>query len=228
MAQDPTTVLLADDHTLFREGLAALLSSQEGIEIVGEASSGEEALEKARELLPDVVLMDIRMPGMGGLEATRRIKEEMPHTRVVVLTVSEEENDLFEAIKAGAEGYLLKTVKSRDLIEMLQGVFRGEAAISRVMARKLWEEFAEQTRKPEAPPLLPRAEVTRREQEVLQLLSQGLTDKEIAARLSISQRTVKNHVHNILEKLQLHNRVQAAAYALREGLLKASPPQPEV
>ena len=218
--QDKTTVLLVDDHALFREGLAALLSTQEGIEIVGEAASGEEALEKARELLPDVILMDILMPGMGGLGATRKIKEEMPHTRVVILTVSEEEEDLFEAIKAGAEGYLLKTVKSRDLIDMLLGVLRGEVALSRVIARKLWEEFAEQAKKQEAPSLLPPPNLTRREMEVLRFLSEGFSDKAIASRLGISQRTVKNHVHNILAKLQLQNRVQAAAYALRQGLVK--------
>ncbi|MBU2008744.1 MAG: response regulator transcription factor [Chloroflexi bacterium] len=218
--QDKTTVLLVDDHALFREGLAALLSTQDGIEIVGEAASGEEALEKARELLPDVILMDILMPGMGGLDATRRIKEEMPHTRVVILTVSEEEEDLFEAIKAGAEGYLLKTVKSRDLIDMLLGVLRGEVALSRVIARKLWEEFAEQAKKQETPSLLPPPNLTRREMEVLRFLSEGFSDKAIASRLGISQRTVKNHVHNILAKLQLQNRVQAAAYALRQGLVK--------
>jgi DNA-binding NarL/FixJ family response regulator len=218
--QDKTTVLLVDDHALFREGLAALLSTQDGIEIVGEAASGEEALEKARELLPDVILMDILMPGMGGLDATRKIKEEMPHTRVVILTVSEEEEDLFQAIKAGAEGYLLKTVKSRDLIDMLLGVLRGEVALSRVIARKLWEEFAEQAKKQEAPSLLPPPNLTRREMEVLRFLSEGFSDKAIASRLGISQRTVKNHVHNILAKLQLQNRFQAAAYALRQGLVK--------
>ena len=218
--QDKTTVLLVDDHALFREGLAALLSTQEGIEIVGEAASGEEALEKARELLPDVILMDILMPGMGGLGATRKIKEEMPHTRIVMLTVSEEEEDLFEAIKAGAEGYLLKTVKSRDLIDMLLGVLRGEVAVSRIIARKLWEEFAEQAKRQEAPSLLAPPHLTRREMEVLRFLSEGLPDKAIASRLGISQRTVKNHVHNILDKLQLQNRVQAAAYALRQGLVK--------
>ncbi|HJW88368.1 MAG TPA: response regulator transcription factor [Dehalococcoidia bacterium] len=218
--QDKTTVLLVDDHALFREGLAALLSTQDGIEIVGEAASGEEALEKARELLPDVILMDILMPGMGGLDATRKIKEEMPHTRIVMLTVSEEEEDLFEAIKAGAEGYLLKTVKSRDLVDMLLGVLRGEVALSRVIARKLWEEFAEQSKKQEAPSLLPPPNLTRREMEVLRFLSEGFPDKAIASRLGISQRTVKNHVHNILAKLQLQNRVQAAAYALRQGLVK--------
>ena len=220
MMEEKTAVLLVDDHALFREGLATLLSCQEGIEIVGEASSGEEALEKARELLPDIILMDVRMPGMGGLEATRKIKEEMPHTRILILTVSEDEDDLFEAIKSGAEGYLLKTVKSRDLIDMLLGVFRGEAALSRVMARKLWNEFAVQAKKQDNPSLVPRPDLTRREMEVLHLLSEGSSDKVIAGRLGISQRTVKNHVHNVLEKLQLHNRVQAAAYAHRKGLVE--------
>lgn len=215
---EKTTVLLVDDHTLFREGLASLLSAQGNIEVVGEAADGLEALEKARELVPDLILMDIKMPRCNGLEAVRLIKEELPHTRIVMLTVSEDDQDLFEAITSGAEGYLLKTLKSQELFELLKGVFQGEAPISRSMARKLLDEFVRQSR-PQNHLATPRAELTRREWEVLQLLSEGASDKEIATRLCISLRTVKNHVHNILEKLQLRNRVQAAAYALRQDLV---------
>ncbi len=218
-----TTVLLVDDHSLFREGLANLLSGQDGIEVVGQAANGGEAIARARELQPDLILMDIKMPGMSGLGGTRRIKEEMPHTRIVMLTVSEDDDDLFEAIKSGAEGYLLKTIKSRDLIEMLKGVSQGEVALTRMMARKLWQEFAQQGNQEAQPASMYQPILTRREMEVIRLLSEGISDKEIAGRLSISVRTVKNHVHNILEKLQLQNRFQAASYALRKGLVKEDP-----
>ncbi len=218
-----TTVLLVDDHSLFREGLANLLSGQDGMEVVGQAANGGEAIARARELQPDLILMDIKMPGMSGLEVTRRIKEEMPHTRIVMLTVSEDDDDLFEAIKSGAEGYLLKTIKSRDLIEMLKGVSQGEVALTRMMARKLWQEFAQQGNQEAQPASMYQPILTRREMEVIRLLSEGISDKEIAGRLSISVRTVKNHVHNILEKLQLQNRFQAASYALRKGLVKEDP-----
>src|SRR3990170_6316182 len=154
---EKTTVLLVDDHTLFREGMASLLSAQEDIEVVGEASDGLEALEKARDLVPDLILMDIKMPRCNGLEATRLIKEEMPHVRIVMLTVSEDDHDLFEAIKNGAEGYLLKTLNAQELVDLLKGVFRGEAPISRTMARKILHEFALQSRRPE-PEIIPRGE----------------------------------------------------------------------
>lgn len=223
MQGQTTTVLLVDDHALFRQGLASLLSAQEGIEVVGQASDGHEALEKVRELVPDLILMDIKMPGLNGLEATKLIKEELPHTRIVILTVSEDDQDLFDAVRNGAEGYLLKTLRAEELFELLKGVFRGEAPISPFMARKLLNEFAQLSRRPDPEQehlQTSRDDLTRREREVLQLLSDGATDKEIAAQLCISRRTVKNHVHNILEKLQLQNRVQATAYALREGLVK--------
>lgn len=226
MHDQMTTVLLVDDHALFRQGLASLLSSQDGIEVVGQASNGHEALEKARELVPDLILMDIKMPGLNGLEATKLIKEELPHTRIVILTVSEDDQDLFDAVRNGAEGYLLKTLRAEELFELLKGVFRGEAPISPSMARKLLHEFAQLSRRQGAEqehPSASKEDLTRREKEVLQLLSDGATDKEIAAQLCISRRTVKNHVHNILEKLQLQNRVQATAYALREGLVRGQP-----
>lgn len=225
MQGQTTTVMLVDDHALFRQGLASLLSSQEGIEVVGQASDGYEALEKVRELVPDLILMDVKMPGLNGLEATKLIKGELPHTRIVILTVSEDDQDLFDAVRNGAEGYLLKTLRAEELFESLKGVFRGEAPISPSMAKKLLNEYAQLARRlPQSSEHdhngVVRDELTRREKEVLQLLSDGATDKEIAQQLCISRRTVKNHVHNILEKLQLQNRVQATAYALREGLVR--------
>lgn len=216
---DRISVLLADDHALFRDGLVSLLSMEDDIEVVGVANDGLEALEKARELVPDLILMDIKMPRCNGLEATRTIKEEMPHVRIVMLTVSEDDHDLFEAIKNGAEGYLLKTLNAQELVDLLKGVFDGEAPISRTMARKILGEFALQSKRTE-PHAIPRGDLTRREIEVLQLVGDGATDKEIASRLFISQRTVKNHMHNILDKLHLQNRVQAATYALRQGLIQ--------
>lgn len=215
------SVLLADDHALFRDGLVSLLSLQDDIEVAGVANDGVEALDKARELVPDLILMDIKMPNCNGLEATRLIKQEMPHVRIVMLTVSEDDHDLFEAIKNGAEGYLLKTLNAQELVDLLKGVFQGEAPISRTMARKILNEFALQSRRTE-PAAIDRGDLTRREIEVLQLVSDGATDKEIASRLCIAQRTVKNHMHNILDKLHLQNRVQAATYALRQGLIQQS------
>ena len=219
-------VLVADDHSLFRKGVAAALADYPDIHIVGEASDGQQAVTKARELDPHVVLMDISMPGMDGLEATRRIKVELPHVKIVILTIAEEDQNLFEAIKSGAQGYLLKNVEPRELAEMLRGVFRGEAPISRTTAAKILAEFARQARETSAGDQ-PSAHMTRREREVLGLVASGSTNKEIATALGISPSTVKNHLQNIMEKLHLDNRVQAAAFALREGLTSATPPESE-
>ncbi|MDR7522256.1 MAG: response regulator transcription factor [Armatimonadota bacterium] len=208
-------VLLADDHALFRRGLASLLANRDDLEVVGEASSGEEAIDRARELMPDVILMDVRMPGEGGLEATRRIKEEMPYVRIVILTVSEDEEDLFAAIKHGAQGYLLKNIDPDDLIACIHQVQRGEAPLAPAMATKILREFSAAAPRP-GPTLTPR------ERQVLELVARGDANKEIARALQISENTVKNHLRNILEKLHLQNRVQAVMYALREGLI--SPP----
>lgn len=210
-------VLLVDDHGLFRKGIASILAGERGFEVVGEASDGQQAVERARELMPDVILMDIFMPGGNGLEATRQIKEILPYVKIVMLTVSEEDQNLFEAIKSGAQGYLLKKIEPQELFAMLKGVVQGDAPISRAMAAKILGEFARQTR--QAVASSPRATLTAREQEVLELVTHGKSNKEIAAALAITENTVKNHLKNILEKLHLENRVQAATFALRQGLV---------
>lgn len=214
---EPIRILLADDQRLFREGLAQLLRSQPDLEVVGEAETGEEAVSRARELLPDLILMDVSMPGGGGLEATRRIKEEMPSTRIVILTVSEEDHTVFEAVRSGAEGYLLKDIRPQELFGMLRGVFRGEAPISRGTAAKIIKGLARRPAgerdAPASPPITPR------EKQVLELVATGAANKEIAAALHISEHTVKKHLRNILEKLHLENRVQAALFAVQQGLL---------
>jgi two-component system, NarL family, nitrate/nitrite response regulator NarL len=215
---EPIRILLVDDHALFRSGVAGLLRDPADFEVVGEAQDGEEALAKAQELMPDIILMDLYMPGMGGLEATRRITEALPYAKIVMLTVSEEDEHLFEAIKAGAHGYLLKKIQPESLIQTVRGAFRGEAPISRATATKILEEFGRLARSgPGREPL--HEKLSPREREVLERLVKGATNKEIASSLTISENTVKNHLKNILEKLHLENRVQAATYALREGLI---------
>lgn len=209
-------VLIVDDHPLFRDGVRSLLSARD-IEVLGEAGDGAEALAKTRDLRPEVVLMDINMPHVGGLEATRLIKAEMPETKIVMLTVSDDEADLFEAIKSGADGYMLKSLESQDFFDLLDGLQRGEAAIQRSLAAKILREFARQ-RSGQAAEGAPEDELTDREREVLQLLSQGQSNKEIAASLFISENTVKYHTKNILDKLHLRNRAEVVAYAVRHGL----------
>jgi DNA-binding NarL/FixJ family response regulator len=203
-------VLIVDDHPLFRDGLATLLHAR-GMEIVGEANNGAEALEQARALLPDLILMDIHMPQMDGLEATRLIKLEMPATKIIILTVSDDDENLFEAVKSGAHGYLLKNMPSQQFFETLTGVANGDAPIQRGLAEKILNEFAERARA---------EELTDREKQVLSLVAEGATNRDIASRLNVSENTIKFHLKNILEKLHLRNRAQAAAYAIRAGLLK--------
>jgi DNA-binding NarL/FixJ family response regulator len=212
-------VLLADDHTLFRKGLASLLEKEPGFEVVAEAEDGAEAIRKAQAVKPDLVLMDIHMPGVNGLEATRRITTTLPATRVVILTVSEEDKHLFEAIKCGAHGYLSKKVEPEKLRELLVGVFRGEAPLSGATAARILKEFAARASKHSE--TTPVDDLTEREKEVLQLLAAGLTNKEIGSRLDIAENTVKNHLKSILGKLHLQNRVQAAALAIQQGLFNA-------
>lgn len=215
---EPIRVLLVDDHILFRKGISKLLAAQADIEVVGEAGDGQEALEKARELMPDLVLMDIAMPGMSGRQATRIVKEEMPYVKIVMLTVSERDSDLFEAIRSGADGYLLKDLEPEELYRLCRGVFRGEAPLSPLMAAKILREFSSLADVREET-VGPAGRLTPREIEVLELIVKGRTNREIAHALCVAESTVKNHVRNILAKLHLKNRAQAAAYAVREGLV---------
>jgi DNA-binding NarL/FixJ family response regulator len=225
---DKIRVLLVDDHVLFRKGLVSLMALRPELEVVGEADDGNEALAKTRELKPDLVLMDINMPGCNGLEATRLIKAEMPDARIVMLTVSEHEEDLYEAIKSGAQGYLLKNLRPESLFEMMQDAIRGEAPISPGIAAKILEELGRR-RDRERDREAPQDEsslLTQREREILCLVVDGASNKEIAQRLHITEGTVKNHLHHILEKLHLENRVQITAFALRKGLVSSKPSEP--
>jgi DNA-binding NarL/FixJ family response regulator len=210
----PLRLLLVDDHALFREGLISLLSYQDDFTVVGEAEDAESALDQARALEPDIVLMDIELPGEDGVTATRRLKMEMPAVTVVMLTVHDDSRTLFEAINVGAQGYLIKNVRSRELLEQLRGMARGEAAISRRMAARILDEIRGQTE-----PFWPEEELTAREMDVLELVAARLSNAEIAERLVVSEHTVKNHIKSILSKLHLRNRHQAAAYGVARGWL---------
>ena len=214
-------VLLADDHALFRAGIASLLRAW-GMEVVGQAGNGLEALELTRQLHPDLVLMDITMPDCDGLDATRLIKAELPETRIVVVTVFDDDEHLFEAIKSGAEGYLFKDTSEQEFERTLEAVAAGEPALSPGLAAKILDEF---TRLAREGPTKQEDEsgLTPREREVLQLVAQGSTNREVAAALYLSQHTVNFHMKNTLRKLHLKNRVQAAAYAVRTGLV--GPPE---
>lgn len=214
-------ILLVDDHVLFRKGVAALLSKHQDFQVVGEAGDGLEAIAAARELLPDVILMDISMPRCNGLEATRIIKHEMPHVKIVILTVADDDQNLFEAIKSGAQGYLLKNLEPYQLNDLLESISRGEAPLSGAIAAKILKEFTQPTSATNHESQLVE-ELTAREVEILQLVVNGLTNKEIASELVISENTVKIHLRNILEKLHLQNRIQAAVYAVRQGLVDSN------
>ena len=210
--------LLVDDHALFRDGVAALLLAW-GHEVVGQASDGAEAIEMVDETSPEVVLMDVRMPNVSGLEATAQIKQRHPEVAIVMLTVSEEEADLFRAIKAGAQGYLLKNLEAPQLRSMLEGVARGEPAITPATAARIIDEFLR------TPGVSPKSNqrLTDRELEVLKLVTAGLRNREIAVDLGISENTVKFHLKNIVEKLHAQNRAELAARAVREGLVPDPP-----
>ena len=209
-------VLIADDHALFRDSLKSLLTAR-GHEVVGEARNGREAVELAKRVRPDVVLMDLTMPELDGLAATRLISADLPEVKVVVLTASDDDANLFEAIKSGAQGYLLKNLESGEFFALLEAVGEGEPALTPALARKLLTEFARppQAAKPSADP----DALTDREQSVLELLVQGVTsNRRLATQLGVSENTVKFHVRNILDKLHLHNRAQVVAFALRNRL----------
>jgi DNA-binding NarL/FixJ family response regulator len=222
MIEEPIRVLVADDHALYRRGLEMVLSAEPDIEIVGEAGDGTEAIARAEELLPDVVLMDIRMPRRSGIEACTAIKEVVPSTKIVILTISDEESDLFQAVRAGANGYLLKDVPGEEIADGIRAVVNGNSLISPSMASALLSEFAEMSRRAETRPQMPAPKLTDRELQVLRLVARGMANRDIASELFISENTVKNHVRNILEKLQLHSRMEAVVYAVKEKILDIS------
>jgi two-component system NarL family response regulator len=209
-------VVIVDDHGLFRTGLRSLLEEQD-IDVVGEAGDGVEALEVVRETTPDVVLMDLNMPGMSGVEATQRIAHVAPLTRVVVLTISDDDSDVMDAILAGACGYLLKDSSIHDLVRGIRAASIGESLISPQIASKVLQHLRATSTAPHAAEVV-RAELSEREIEVLRLIANGKDNAEIARELTISPKTVKNHISNILVKLQIDNRIQAAVYAVRSGL----------
>jgi DNA-binding NarL/FixJ family response regulator len=216
--REPIRVIVVDDQELFRRGLIMLLSVEDGIDVVGEASDGVAATELAATAVPDVVLMDVRMPKRSGIEACITIKDAAPSAKILMLTVSEEEADLYEAVKNGASGYLLKDASIDEVAQAVALVADGQSLISPSMATKLLDEFKQMSvigrRQDVAAPRL-----TERELEVLRLVARGLNNRDIAKDLFISENTVKNHVRNILEKLQLHSRMEAVMYAVREKLL---------
>lgn len=215
-------VLLADDHALFREGLAGIITSQPDMDVVGEASDGLEAVVMAQELKPDLVLMDVQMPTLDGIEAARQIKEMLAHATIVMLTVRDDDEKLFEALKSGAQGYLLKDIHSKEMLAMLRGALHGEAALSPRMAGRVLKEFR---RLGSLVPVFSAAddddlvELTRRELETLTIAARGVSDKEIAEELCISIHTVKSHMRTILSKLHVNTRRQAARVAKSKGLL---------
>jgi DNA-binding NarL/FixJ family response regulator len=216
-------LLLADDHTLFRSSLRSLLEAR-GLEVVGEASDGKQAVEMAARLRPDLVLMDLSMPGVNGIEATRQVVAQVPEVRVVILTASMEDEDLFEALRAGAHGYLLKNLEADSFFSLLDRALAGEPALTPALSRKVLQAFSK--------PAPHRAEaedpdaLTDREREVLELLVEGITsNRQLARRLDVSENTVKFHVRNILDKLHLHNRAQAVSHALRTGIVEPGEPE---
>ena len=210
-------ILIADDHALFRDGLRSLLEAR-GVEVVGEARNGREAVDLAQNLLPDIVLMDLNMPEMGGLDATRILSAELPEIKTVVLTASEDDADLFEAVKCGAEGYLPKNLEADEFFALLNRVTQGEPALTPALARKVLAELARPTA---ARSRRQTDDLTGREREVLELLVSGVTtNRDLAERLVVSENTVKYHLRNILDKLHVQNRAQVIAYAIREGLIK--------
>jgi two-component system NarL family response regulator len=216
-------VLIADDHRVVREGLCAILKTKDDIEVVGEAQDGQEAVEKARTLLPDVILMDVSMPRMSGVEATRVIKREFPHIGIVALTMYEEQQYIFDLVRAGATGYLLKDTDSAQILAAIRAIYRGESLIHPSVATKILAEFSLLAQGKSKKPSWEEHDLTEREITVLRLVADGKTNKEIANALDLSEKTVKNHVRNIFHKLQVYDRTQAAILGIRKGLIELEP-----
>jgi two-component system NarL family response regulator len=216
-------VLIVDDHRVVREGLSAILQSKESIQVLGEAQDGQEAVEKARSLLPDVILMDVSMPKMTGVEATRIIKREFPHIGIIALTMYEEQQYIFDLVRGGATGYLLKDSDSDQIVKAIQSVYRGDSLIHPAVASKILAEFSLLAQKKGKKSGWVEHDLTEREITVLRLVTDGKTNKEIANNLDLSEKTVKNHVRNIFHKLQVYDRTQAAILAIRKGLIELDP-----
>jgi len=210
-------VLLADDHELFRSGIRRLLESASDLEVVGEAATGRDTVRLVEDLAPDIVLLDIAMPELSGIDAARLIKTTSPRTGIIMLTVHADEEFLFEAIKAGAMGYLLKDASAEELLRAIRVIHSGEGLLAPSLAAKVMREFARSRERTDLAAVI--TPLTQREVEILQHVATGLANKEIAHRLAISERTVKNHLSNIMEKLHVNSRTQAAVYALRSGLV---------
>jgi len=217
---EPIRVLVVDDHALFRRGLQMVLEQEPDIEVVGEAGDGAEAVSSAVDNVPDIVLMDVRMPRRGGIDACTSIHELIPSAKIIMLTISDEEADLYDAIKAGATGYLLKEISIEEVASAIRAVHGGQSLISPSMASKLLTEFTSMSKKANDRQQVPTPRLTDREMDVLKLVAKGLGNRDVALQLNISENTVKNHIRNILEKLQLHSRMEAVVYAVREKLLE--------
>ena len=214
-------VLLADDHTLFRKGIRTILDQMPDVEVAGEAANGQEAVDLARELVPDVILMDIKMPLLSGIEATRHVVKENPHIGVILVTMFDDPESAFAGMRAGARGYVLKEAEPQELRRAIDAAQRCEVMLCPIIAKKVLEHVGREVKPRE--PGLPYEQLTQRELEVLQLAAEGLSNKEIAARLVISEKTAKNHIANIFSKLQVNDRTQAILYALRKGLVAMAP-----
>ena len=220
---EPIRVLIADDHERFRRGLKMVLEAEDGMEVVAEAGDGAEAVKRVEELAPDVILMDVRMPNTNGIEATRTIREAFPATRIIMLTVSDDEDDLFDAVKAGANGYLLKEVSIEEVADAVRAVVQGQSLISPSMAAKLISEFGTLARRASEVEAPPNPSLSPRELEVLKRVARGMSNEDIADELGMTPPAVRNHVANILVKLQLRSRIEAALMAMEPRLLDGPP-----